>query len=128
MSQRFVPLALLLLAFACTSNPTLPLPPPNALVEAPPDDRGLVRVRVSAALPGAFVNCLNERTGRGVIGTADDRGRAVLELEAQVGDRLAVWQRVDTQSGELTVVVVPGSEGDAGSEPALDAGPDGGGG
>lgn len=100
------------------SGPTLPLPPPNALVEAP-DETGRVTLHVEAVEPGALVMALNSRTREGVIGTASDAGEAQLQLPAEIGDRIEVWQRIDTETSEVTTVRVPAPRGrDAGAGPA----------
>lgn len=107
------------LAAGCTNAPTLPVPPPNALVEEPPDAEGFVTIRVSGAEPDALVLGLNERTGNGTIETAGPTGEASLRLRAEIGDAIQVWQRVGSQGGEVVDVIVPGPR-DAGSP---DAGP-----
>jgi len=94
----------LLAAIGC-STPTLPLPPPSALVEAP-DAMGLVTV-TGDVLPDAFVFCFNERTSQGVIVTADDTGRFSLQIGGQSGDDLSVWQRRGTDRGPDVSYTVP---------------------
>lgn len=93
---------------ACSSgaSPTLPIPPPSALTSAP-DESGIVTVRGDGAVEGALVSAFNERTGDGVIGTANDTGRFELRLAAESGDSVLVWQRVGTQSGQVLSLVVP---------------------
>ncbi len=114
------PLLLLATLGACeSSTPTLPLPPPNALVEAPPDAGGMVTVRLSALEPGALVFVYNERLEDGVIGRADTMGEATLRLRAAPGDALLVWQRIEERSSPPRTILVP--EADGGAPP-----PDGG--
>ena len=96
----------MVLAAACTRAPTLPLPPPSALVEAP-DAEGRARVTGDGAVEGALISVLNERTGRGVLTTADDLGRFDTLIEAGTGDLLQVWQTVGTDSSAPTTVQVP---------------------
>ncbi len=116
-SRRLTAPLLLVLAGACeSSTPTLPLPPPNALVETPPDASGMVTVRLSALEPGALVFVYNERLERGVIGRADAGGEAVLRLQAAAGDALLVWQQFDDRSSTPRTVLVP-SGGDAAPPP-----------
>ncbi|MEZ4251434.1 MAG: hypothetical protein R3B99_24750 [Polyangiales bacterium] len=93
---------------ACSSgaSPTLPIPPPAALTSAP-DEMGVVTITGNGAIEGALVSAYNERTGRGVIETADDRGEFVLRIEGQTGDSILVWQRVGTQSGQILSLAVP---------------------
>lgn len=100
--------ALVALGVACSSgaSPTLPIPPPSALTSAPDED-GVVTITGNGAIEGALVSAYNERTGRGVIETADDAGAFVLRLEAQTGDSILVWQRVGTQSGQVLSLGVP---------------------
>lgn len=88
------------------SSPTLPIPPPSAL-SSPPDADGIVTVSGGAAIEGALISVFNERTEQGVIGVADDMGQFSVRLAADVGDALAVWQRVGTRGGEILTVVVP---------------------
>lgn len=84
----------------CTA-PTLPLPPPAALSVSPIDPvTGLVTV-AGEALPGAFVSCINVRLSSGVIVRADAGGLFSLQIEAQAGDALQVWQQIDGQSGPI---------------------------
>lgn len=79
--------------------PVLPIPPPTALVEGPPDDAGMVRVSGNAR-PGAFVACLNERTEEGVVVRADlDSGDYSLRIAAEIDDTLTLWQFETTGGG-----------------------------
>lgn len=96
-----------LLGPSCAA-PTLPIPPPTALVEGPPDAQGFVLVTGNAR-PGAFVSCLNERTERGVLVRADvDSGDYALRIEAIAGDDLTLWQLESTGGGgEAIHRVVP---------------------
>jgi len=91
---------------SCTSTPTIPLPPPNALSTAPNMD-GLVTITGNGALAGAVVIAYNENVGNGVLTTASDAGEFSLELAASVGDSILVWQRAGAQSGEQVNIVVP---------------------
>jgi hypothetical protein len=71
-------------------GPTLPLPPPTALV-SPPDGTGTVDL-TGEALPDAYVLALNLDTDEGVIGRADATGRYALRVRAAAGHTLEVWQ------------------------------------
>lgn len=87
--------------------PVLPLPPPTALIEAPPDMDGMVTV-TGEARPGALVFCFNNETGMGVIATADPTdGTYALRIAASTGDSLSVWQQEGGGSGMLRDLIVP---------------------
>ncbi|MBX3273293.1 MAG: hypothetical protein KF729_23725 [Sandaracinaceae bacterium] len=112
MTTRRIP-ALILAAAAAAyaagagcAAPVLPLPPPTALIEGPPDAEGVVTIR-GEARPGALVFCFNEETERGVIETAGATGAYVVRIAASSGDVLTVWQQQGTQSGMLRSVTVP---------------------
>ncbi len=104
-----LPLKLVLVvALGCLAScaaPTLPLPPPNAISTAPDAD-GIVTIS-GDALEGSYVSALNERTDRGVIGVADDMGHFELQLGAEPGDTIDVWQHVDADRGPSVFVMVP---------------------
>lgn len=86
--------------------PTLPLPPPAALLVSSPDPvTGLVTIS-GEALPGAFVSAVNLRLESGVIVRADDAGRFSLEIAAQAGDSILVWQQVDNDRGPFREVCI----------------------
>jgi len=89
----------------CNTVPTLPLPPPVAMVSGP-TAQGLVLVegQVNAR---AFVSVFNERAEAGVITRADLQGYFSAELEADVGDLLTIWQEIDGDTGERKQVTVP---------------------
>ncbi len=110
MLARFLALSVLLAVTACStgSSPTLPIPPPTALSSAPDGD-GIVTITGSGAIEGAMVLGYNERLETGSITVADDMGDFTLRLAAEVGDGIVVWQRVGTESGQLTTVIVPSS-------------------
>lgn len=86
-------------------GPTLPLPPPTALVSAP-DAEGIVTL-TGSALPDAYVLALNVDTDVGVIGRADAGGRYSLRVAAEVGHTLEVWQMSTMDAGQHTTVLVP---------------------
>jgi hypothetical protein len=88
--------------------PSLPLPPPTALVEQPPDAMGFVTVEGDARA-GAYVGCLNNSTDNGVIVRSDvTTGAYTLRIEAQSDDVLTLWQFEASSPGGQTIdVVVP---------------------
>jgi hypothetical protein len=90
-------LGLLLVTMAAGAGgcaaPTLPLPPPAALAATSPDPTTGLVVVTGEVLPDAYVSCLNPRIETGVIVRADAAGRFRLEIAAQVGDSLLVWQQ-----------------------------------
>jgi hypothetical protein len=92
---------------SCGTTPTLPLPPPVASVGAP-SLQGLVKVE-GAANDDAFVTVFNTATEQGKIGRAASDGRFAIELEAQAGDRLDVWQESDGIESEHAELIVPAS-------------------
>jgi hypothetical protein len=89
---------------AACAAPSVPLPPPTALVEGPPDAMGFVTVN-GQARPNAFVSCLNENSDEGVIVRADMTGIYSLRLEAATGDMLSLWQFEGTPNGGMQVHV-----------------------
>lgn len=93
-------------ALSGCNAPTLPLPPPAALSASSPDPMtGLVTVS-GEALPGAFVSCVNTRLESGVIVRADAGGLFSLEIQAQRGDSLLVWQQLDNNRGPFTELCI----------------------
>lgn len=97
-----------LLCLACAPGcygPTLPLPPPTALVSAP-DATGVVDLR-GEALPDAYVLALNVDTDEGVIGRADPGGRYAVRLRADVGHTIEIWQMTTMDGGQHGTVIVP---------------------
>lgn len=86
--------------------PTLPLPPPSALLAAPDQD-GIVVV-TGESLPDAYVFALNEERDDGVIGRADAEGLYELRLRGQTGDTITVWQMAGSERGNPVQRTVPG--------------------
>lgn len=100
----------LLLAAAvagCGTTPTLPLPPPTALVGAP-NLQGLVTVQGEAD-EDAYVTVLNEQTDSGKITHAAHDGHYTMQIAASVGDKLVIWQEREGIAGERTEQTVPGA-------------------
>lgn len=96
---RYWGILLLLLAVlalsACTTTPTLPLPPPVASVGVPEDGFAQVEGQVHAL---AYVSVLNEQNDEGVITRADHEGNFKTRIAAKSGDLLTIWQ--DLGDGE----------------------------
>jgi hypothetical protein len=97
-------LLVLLGTAACSTTPTLPLPPPVASVAG--TSQGLVMVE-GMVRPRAFVSVFNERAEEGVITRADEAGYFVAELPGLAGDVLSIWQEYDGETGERKQLVVP---------------------
>jgi len=92
--------------------PTLPLPPPAALLVSSPDPvTGLVTIS-GEALPGALVSAVNVRLESGVIVRANDAGRFSLQIAAQAGDSIVVWQQIDNDRGPFREVCIDCLAGD----------------
>jgi hypothetical protein len=86
--------------------PTLPIPPPTALVSAP-DATGLVTV-TGHADPMAYVFVLNENTEQGIIVHADPAGAFTVRIAASLEDAITVWQMIGNEAGQqLHLVVMP---------------------
>lgn len=111
MSLRRPWLVLFALSVAIAAGPScaapvVPLPPPTALVESPPDMDGFVTIS-GMARPGAFVLCLNEATEEGVIVRADPvSGQYSLRILAMSGDTLVLWQNDGGDEGGMQVTVI----------------------
>jgi hypothetical protein len=94
-----------LLSVACLS-PTLPLPPPSRPDVSAPDEDGNIRISgVVQSRAGVFAH--NQRTDEVVGEMTGADGVYDLIMQAQVGDRIAVWQSVNTKESASTEVVVP---------------------
>lgn len=93
------------LAISC-ATPTLPLPPPLALSSPPDPMTGLVTV-TGSALPDTYIFVLNQQTESGVIGMADMDGNFSIQIEAEIGDYLTVWQRMGSEDGPTIEIEVP---------------------
>ena len=92
---------------ACAA-PTLPLPPPVALITGPPDAMGNVTVQVTSAGAANYVFVYNHRTEAGVIGLSSPTGTFTAVIPAAIGDSLEVWYMEGTRvsppaQGSLTV-------------------------
>ncbi|HEY6880605.1 MAG TPA: hypothetical protein VI299_21420 [Polyangiales bacterium] len=90
---------------SCGTTPTLPLPPPIATVGAP-NLQGLVLVE-GQANENAFVTVFNQISEHGKIARAADDGHFAIDIEAQPGDTLSVWQESDGVESEHAEHVVP---------------------
>lgn len=89
----------------CTAGPTLPVPPPAALVSSPDAD-GMVTIEIIALRPGALVFAYNENTEQGVIRTAPESGMLNIRIPASIGDAITVWQMQGSSSSSLVELVV----------------------
>jgi hypothetical protein len=86
--------------------PTLPIPPPTALVSAP-DASGMVTVSGHAD-PAAYVFVLNEATEAGVIVHADASGMFSARIPASLGDMITAWQMIGNEaSQQVHLTVMP---------------------
>jgi len=84
--------------------PTLPIPPPTALVSSP-DATGFVTI-MGQADPSAFVFALDENSQAGVISHATATGTYTIRLQAAVGDGVTVWQEIgDRPSQQVNLTV-----------------------
>jgi hypothetical protein len=85
---------------SCANTPTTPLPPPDLTVvsSTTPDPDGFVTVQggANAAEPNSVVLLFNEKSGSGVMETADGNGAFTASLEAAVGDELLLQYKIDT--------------------------------
>lgn len=84
--------------------PTLPIPPPTALVSSP-DASGFVTVSGMASAD-AYIFVLDEERQAGIIGHADPTGNYSLRIQAAIGETITVWQMIGSQAGEQAHVVV----------------------
>lgn len=91
--------------FSACAAPTLPLPPPSALVSAP--DEGGIATVTGMGRPSAVVMVFNENSELGVIVVADDAGNYVARIHASGGDTLTMWQMVGSQTSPLLSREVP---------------------
>lgn len=82
--------------------PVLPIPPPTALIEGPPDENGIVVV-TGQGEPSSYVMCLNESSMSGVIELSDDDGNYTIRIVAMSGDILTVRHLDGGMSRQLIV-------------------------
>lgn len=80
----------------------LPIPPPTALIEGPPDENGIV-VITGQGEPSSYVMCVNESSMSGVIEFTDDMGNYTIRIQAMSGDVLTVRHLDGGMSRELVV-------------------------
>lgn len=85
--------------------PTLPLPPPTALLSTP-DAEGVVTIE-GVARERAIVMAFNEDRREGVIGEAGDDGTYTLRIAASIGETITVWQMVGADTSQLLSREVP---------------------
>jgi len=84
--------------------PSLPIPPPTALVSSP-DASGFVTV-TGQADPSAYVFVLNENTEVGVILHANADHSFSARIAASIGDGITVWQMIGNRNGEQNMLTV----------------------
>lgn len=92
-------------AAAGCAAPTLPLPPPTALVSTPDAD-GVVTIE-GVARGRAIVMAFNEDRREGVIGEAGDDGAYTLRITASISETITVWQMVGSDTSQLLSRSVP---------------------
>ena len=109
-------LAALSASFVGCLSPTLPLPPPSRPTIFSPDDEGNIRI-TGIAQSRAAVFAHNLRTDQIVGEVTGDSGAYDLTMAAEVGDRISVWQSVDTKESAATEVLVPDNNSLTGTPP-----------
>jgi len=92
-------------ATGCLS-PTLPLPPPSDPIVSAPDETGEI-VITGRVTPRASVFVQNDRTDEIVGEVTGQSGRYEVEMQAEAGDLLFVWEKSGTTDSPATEVVVP---------------------
>lgn len=91
--RPFIAAVAVALTIGCYS-PTVPLPPPDEPEVGKVDPQGMVKIRGGAS-KYALVSLFNERSGSGVIVTADGGGVYEAVIAAMAGDEVSIWQEVD---------------------------------
>lgn len=94
-----------LLSSGCLS-PTLPLPPPSRPDVSAPDADGNIRIS-GVVMSRATAYAHNQRTDQVVGEVTGADGAYDLIMQAEVGDRIAVWQSINTKESGSTEVIVP---------------------
>ncbi|MGE0786934.1 MAG: hypothetical protein AB7S26_14775 [Sandaracinaceae bacterium] len=95
------------LAIDGCAAPGVPVPPPTALIESPPDMDGNVTI-TGMARDSAYVSCFNDATEMGVIvRAAPVTGEFTAVLPAMTGDNIVIWQYdgTDAPSMQLELTV-----------------------
>ena len=102
--------AAVLLLVGCASNPTVPLPPPDATVitSTSPDDEGFITVtgEPEAAEPDSVVLLFNESTESGVMETAADDGSFAAMIAAEVGHTVSIQCKLDDELSRTVYITV----------------------
>ena len=107
-SRRLVLAAILGTSVSCLS-PTLPLPPPNRPTIDGPDPAGNVTLSGTVA-PGANVYADNLTTGTSSGQMADyQSGYYQFKIAAQVGDRMDLFYRYQSETSDRLNFIVPRS-------------------
>jgi hypothetical protein len=91
--------------------PTLPLPPPSRPEISSPDSFGDIRIKGTVRAQ-ASVYAQNERTNDIAGKYTDETGQYDFKMQAAVGDRIRVWQSINTEQSDVVVVVVPSAADD----------------
>ena len=118
--RSFVLLAGGLLAAACLSTPTLPLPPP---AEPEIEEIGQGQYQLTGRIPApGYVEALNVNTGD-IFGQVTN-GRYAFFMLAVPGDQIEMWYTTGAERSESVVFEIPRSIGAAAGDAG--PGPDGG--
>lgn len=118
----FAAMAVALLSSGCLS-PTLPLPPPSRPDVTAPDADGNIRIS-GVVMSRATAYAHNQRTDEIVGEVTGADGAYNLILQAEVGDRIAVWQSLNTKESDSVEFIVPAVTIENGTPPDPGAMPD----
>jgi hypothetical protein len=97
-----------LLAAACDSTPTVPVPPPEICAVSAPDETGLCTVGCEQGYTQRDVALVyNENWGSGLMQETEDDGSFQLGIEADVGDVLIVQLKHENRLSAEVRLTVP---------------------
>ena len=100
-----------LLAVACNSAPTVPVPPPEFCMASAPDETGMCTVGCDESSTARDVALVyNENWGSGLMEETNDDGSFELEIEADVGDLLIIQLKHDNTLSAEVAIEVPAPE------------------
>jgi hypothetical protein len=106
---RVLVITLLVSGFSGCLSPTLPMPPPSRPLVTAPDEAGMIKISgVVNSHARAFVQ--NDRTNEIAGERTGASGRYEVEMAAEVGDRLLIWQTVNTEESQIREVIVPATD------------------
>ena len=90
----------------CNTSPTVPIPPPEAIIVEPPNEEGFSQVKgePGAAKEDDVVLVFNMDLGKGVMTVAEDDGSFEVEIEAEIGDKISVQIKRDDTVSDNEVV------------------------